>query len=52
MSSSILTTDDEQIDRQPANPAHGPTNFEDDAEIDLAESDGETTEDELIGPDG
>ncbi|KAF9786506.1 hypothetical protein BJ322DRAFT_1004664, partial [Thelephora terrestris] len=54
MSSSILTTDDEQVCQQPANPtvAGSDVHFGDDNEIDLAESDGETTEEELIGPDG
>ena len=53
MSSSILTTDDERVCRQPANPTatSGEGPFEDD-EVDLAESDGETTEEELIGADG
>lgn len=54
MSSSIITTDDEQVSRQATNPivvASG-NPFEDDTEVDLAESDGETTEEELIGPDG
>jgi hypothetical protein len=52
MSSSILTTDDEQVGRQSANPAHGGDHSDDDTEFDLAEGDGETTEGELIGPDG
>ena len=53
MSSSILTTDDEKVGRQPKNlvVADGEGPFEDDTEVDLAESDGETTEEELIGPD-
>ena len=54
MSSSILTSDDEQVSGQPTNlaVADGMDHFGDDAGIDLAESDGETTEEELIGPDG
>jgi len=54
MSSSILTTDNEQVGQRPTNPTVGGDEdhpFEDD-EIDLAESDGETTEEELIGGDG
>lgn len=54
MSSSIITTDDEEVSRQSINSAaaDGGDHFEDETEIELAESDGETTEDELIGPDG
>lgn len=54
VSSSILTSDDEQLGQQPAGSAvtGGEDHFEDDNEIDLAESDGETTEEELIGADG
>ena len=55
MSSSILTTDEEQVGQQPADPTVGGGEdhlFEEDDEIDLAESDGETTEEELIGADG
>ena len=54
MSSSILTSDDEQVSGQPTNlvAADGIDHFWDDTGIDLAESDGETTEEELIGPDG
>ncbi|KAF9648881.1 hypothetical protein BDM02DRAFT_3186751 [Thelephora ganbajun] len=54
MSSSILTTDDEQVGQKPTNPtACGSENhLEEDDEICLAESDGETTEEELIGADG
>lgn len=52
-SSSILTADGEQVGRPPINPAvaHSGGLFGDHTEIDLAESDGETTEEELIGPD-
>ena len=54
MSSSILTTDDEQVAQQLTNrtTAGGEDHLEDDDEIGLAESDGETTEEELIGADG
>ena len=54
MSSSILTTDDERVCRQPTSSAAAGVedNPEDDNEVDLAESDGETTEEELIGVDG
>ena len=55
MSSSILTTDDEQIRQRPLDPMVGGAEdhlTEDDDDIDLAESDGETTEEELIGADG
>jgi len=54
VSSSILTTDDERISQQPTDPTvgGGENRPEEDDEIDLAESDGETTEEELIGPDG
>ena len=55
MSSSILTTDEEQVGQQPADPTVGGSEdhlFEEDDDNDLAESDGETTEEELIGADG
>ena len=55
LSSSIITTDDEQVYRQSVISAAAVTgghHFQDDTEDDLAESDGETTEEELIGPDG
>jgi len=54
MSSSIITTDDEQVGRQPTDPTVGGNDDhpEEDYGIDLAESDGETTEEELIGTDG
>jgi len=54
MSSSIITTDDEQVGQHPTDPTVGDS--EDHPEegfgISLAESDGETTEEELIGADG
>ena len=54
MSSSIVTTDDEQVGQQPTDPTMAGTedHREEDSGIDLAESDGETTEGELIGADG
>ena len=54
MSSSILTTDDERAGQQPMNPTAvcSEYHFEEDNGIDLAEDDGETTEEELIGADG
>ena len=52
MSSSILTTDDEQVGQRATDPTAGGDRLEEDNEIDLAESDGETTEGELIGVDG
>ena len=54
VSSSILTTDDEQIGQRPTDltVGGGEDHLEEDDEIGLAESDGETTEAELIGPDG
>ena len=54
MSSSIITSDDEQVGQQPADPTVAGTegHLEEDSGIDLAESDGETTEEELIGADG
>ena len=54
VSSSIVTTDDEQIGRRPMGPTMAGTgdHLEEDSGIDLAESDGETTEGELIGADG
>ena len=53
MSSSIFTTDDEQVSQQLADPtmAGREGHPKEDHEIDLAESDGQTTE-ELIGADG
>ena len=51
----ILSTDDEQFSRHSADSAMvtGGDHFEEeDTEADLAESDGETTQEELIGPDG
>ena len=54
MSSSIITTDDEQVGRQPTGPTvcDSEDHPEEDYGINLAESDGETTEEELIGTDG
>jgi len=54
MSSSIITTSDVQVDRQPTDPVAGDSEDhpEDDYGVNLAESDGETTEEELIGADG
>ena len=54
MSSSIFTTDDERVGQQLADPtmAGREGHPEEDHEIDLAESDGQTTEEELIGADG
>ena len=54
MSSSMITTDDEQVCRQRTHPTVGgdEDHPEEDYGIGLAESDGETTEEELIGPDG
>ena len=54
MSSSFLTTDDERVCQQITDPTAGggEDHLEEDNGIDLAESDGETTEDELIGTDG
>ena len=54
MSSSIITTDDEQAGRQPTDPTVGDSEDhpEEDYGINLAEGDGETTEEELIGVDG
>ena len=54
MTSSIVTTDDERVGRQPTDPTVGGRgdHLEEDNGIDLAESDGETTEGELIGADG
>jgi hypothetical protein len=54
VSSSILTSDDERLCQQPTGSAvtGGADHFEDDNELGLAESDGETTEEELIGTDG
>ena len=55
VSSSILTTDDEQVCQRPIVPTTGGGEghlVEEDDEIDLAESEGETTEEELIGADG
>jgi len=54
MSSSIITTDDEQGSRHPTDPVvgDGEDHPEEDYGVNLAESDGETTEEELIGADG
>lgn len=55
MSSSILTTDDEHVGRRPTDQMVGGNEdhlTEEDDNIDLAESDGETTEAELVGADG
>jgi hypothetical protein len=54
MSSSILTTDDDQAGQRTHDPTvgGGEDHLSEENGIDLAESDGETTEDELIGADG
>jgi hypothetical protein len=54
MSSSILTAEDDQAGQRTTDPTvgGGEDHLSEENGIDLAESDGETTEDELIGADG